>query len=75
MSENDRCAVGSERSLRFNYVANYRCKNCGYERTVKTRLKVGKFDDECDESGYETTFGLTMEPMDIERFAEELIER
>lgn len=60
---------------RYNYVATYECEDCGHERTMKMRLKVGEFDEDCPGCGEETTHLLTMDPMDIDQFGEELIER
>lgn len=61
--------------MTFQFVAVYECKECGAERTKKTRVKVGSFEEECDECGVEAEFGLSVEPMDIDKFGEELVAR
>lgn len=61
--------------MTFAYVGNYECAECGHEKTMKTRLKVGSFEDECDECGVEAEFAATMDPMDIDKFGEELVPR
>lgn len=68
----DQSSIGTDR---FNYVANYECGRCGHERTKKMRVKIGRFDEECPECGEETTHGLTMEPISIDKFGEGLIDR
>lgn len=59
----------------YRFVANYECENCGFEKTMKMRQKIGTFTEDCDDCGEESEFALTMEPMDIDKFDEELIPR
>ena len=59
----------------LKYVAIYECQNCGHERTMKMRQKIGSFEEQCEECSVEARFELTMEPMDIDRFGEGLVPR
>lgn len=61
--------------MTYQYVANYECQNCGHERTMKMRQKIGSFTEECADCGVESEFNATMDPMDIKKFGEELIQR
>lgn len=61
--------------MSHQYVGNYECGECGHERTMKMRVKIGSFEEQCDECDAEATFSATMDPMDIEKFGEELVPR